>query len=256
MQYNPGCFPNERRAMPILVSASDDKEATPYMDALVAAGAKAAEIQVILPDDSSQDWKDASKAQGMLFSGGYPDLDPELYGEKIRYDSVKPKRDRDDREMDLLKEACRRQLPIFCICRGLQILNVACNGTLYQDLVQDGATQHQHRQTDEDRFNRQAETHSIEVIKPDSLLARTMSKLSCRVNSLHHQGIKKVGDGLRVVARSVTEEGENGIVEGLEPEQDYPFLLAVQWHPEELVHRPDQLGLFQHFVNECRHPTR
>ena len=101
-------------------------------------------------------------------------------------------------------------------------------------MLEDEVTEHQHRQTDRGGVTRQEETHTVEITESNSLLARSNPARAYGVNSLHHQGIKKVGGGLRVVARS-----EDGVVEGLESEQEHPFLLAVQWHPEELVHRPD-----------------
>ena len=155
-------------------------------------------------------------------------------------------RARDEAELRLLDEARERRLPILCICRGFQVLNVAHQGTLHQDLLQDKVTTQQHKQTEERDVGREKETHKV-TIEPDSLLARVMSTTSCSVNSLHHQAVKDVGKGLRVVARS-----EDNVVEGIELEEDYPFLLAVQWHPEELVHRPQQLRIFERFLAACR----
>ena len=142
--------------------------------------------------------------------------------------------------------SAKRRLPILCICRGIQVLNVAHKGTLYQDLLRDKVTTHQHKQTEIKDVGREKETHTV-TIKPDSLLARVMGTTSSQVNSTHHQAVKDVGKGLRVVARS-----EDNVIEGIELEEDYPFLLAVEWHPEELVHRPPQLRIFERFLAACR----
>ena len=231
--------------MRIALSASNQKKAPKYIEALVKAGAGWEEIIPLLADPPSQLLPTLDGMKGLLLSGG-ADIDPPLFGETLRYDNVKLDRARDEVELRLLDEARERRLPILCICRGIQVLNVAHEGTLHQDLLQDKFTTHQHKQTENPSVGREKETHTV-TIEPDSLLARVMSTTSCSVNSLHHQAVKDVGKGLRVVARS-----EDNVVEGIELEEDYPFLLAVQWHPEELVHRPPQLKIFERFLAACR----
>ena len=231
--------------MRIALSASNQKKADKYIEALVQAGTAREEIVSLLADSPEQFPPAVDDLDGLLLSGG-ADIDPPLFGETLRYDNVKVDRTRDDAELKLLAEFRKRRLPILCICRGIQVLNVAHKGTLYQDLLRDKATTHQHRQIENKEFERDEETHTVNI-EPDSLLARVMGTTSSQVNSTHHQAVKDVGKGLRVVARS-----EDNVIEGIELEEDYPFLLAVEWHPEELVHRPPQLRIFERFLAACR----
>ncbi len=230
--------------MRIALSASNQKKADKYIEALVQAGAGREEIVSLLADPPGQSPPAVDGLDGLLLSGG-ADIDPPLFGETRRYDNVVVDRARDEAELKLLHEAREHRLPILCICRGIQVLNVAHKGTLYQDLLKDTVTTHQHKQTEVKGVGREKETHAV-TIDADSLLARVMGTTSSRVNSTHHQAVKDVGKGLRVVARS-----EDNVVEGIELEEDYPFLLAVEWHPEELVHRPPQLRIFERFLAAC-----
>jgi len=120
------------------------------------------------------------------------------------------------------------------------MINVKFGGTLYQDLKAAGKQEHKQ---DEPRPDA---THTITVTDPDSELARVVEG-SCRVNSMHHQAIKVLGRGLKRTAYS-----EDGLVEAVESADDYPFLMAVQWHPEEMVGQPVQRKIFEEFVTKCR----
>jgi putative glutamine amidotransferase len=119
---------------------------------------------------------------------------------------------------------------------------VKFGGTLYQDLAQDVSPELEHRQVE----SRSDTIHTVTLTDPESQLAKDFEG-SCRVNSLHHQAIKRVGRGLKVTAHS-----EDGIVEAVEAAEDYPFLLAVQWHPEEISTQPEQRKIFEQFVSVCR----
>jgi putative glutamine amidotransferase len=217
-------------------------EQSPYRRALVAAGAAPQEITMLTAQDAGrvcvQDF------DGILFAGG-EDVDPALYGEDTKYDSVKVNRARDEFERDLLHSALDRRLPVLGICRGVQLINVDFGGALYQDLAEDFIPEFQHQQADSGS-ERSDLTHTVTVTEPNSLLHEAVQG-SCRVNSLHHQAIKHLGRGLKVSAYS-----EDGLVEAVEAADDYPFLLAVQWHPEELVERSEQLRIFKDFVSKCR----
>jgi len=186
----------------------------------------------------------AGSVPRILFAGG-EDVDPAFYGEDKKYESVKVNRARDEFEQGLLHGALDRRLPILGICRGAQIINVDFGGTLYQDLAEDFVPEFEHQQMDAGR-ERSDLTHTVTVTEPDSLLHRAVQG-SCRVNSLHHQAIKHLGRGLKVSAHS-----EDGLVEAVEAADDYPFLLAVQWHPEELTEHSEQLRIFKDFVAKCR----
>jgi putative glutamine amidotransferase len=212
---------------------------SPYFKALFAVGLRPEEIELVSAADASR--VKAEDFDGVLFTGG-EDVDPSFYGEKKRYKDVHENPERDRFEFALLDRAMHRHLPILGICRGLQMINVKFEGTLCQDAVNDGATQINHRGSNP----RSQPVHNVIVTDPDSQLAQIVPK-TCRVNSLHHQAIKRLGRGLKVTAHS-----EDGLVEAVESADDYPFLMAVQWHPEEMVDDPEHRKIFEQFVAKCR----
>ena len=133
-------------------------------------------------------------------------------------------------------------LPILAICRGMQAINVARGGTLYQHLPDRAGTECQHRQAGPG----ERVTHSVEV-EPATKLARILGKRRMlRVNSFHHQSVRRLGSGLHVVAFA-----PDGVVEGIEA-PGRPFLVGVQWHAECLVARRPQMALFEAFVAAAR----
>jgi len=217
-------------------------EQSPYCRALIIAGAAPDEITMLTVQDARR--VRAQDFDGILFAGG-EDVDPAFYGEDKKYESVKVNRARDEFEQGLLHSALGSRLPILGICRGAQLINVDFGGTLYQDLAEDFVPESEHQQAEAGR-QRSDLTHTVTVTEPDSLLHRAVQG-SCRVNSLHHQAIKHLGRGLKVSAHS-----EDGLVEAVEAADDYPFLLAVQWHPEELTEHDEQLRIFKDFVLKCR----
>lgn len=215
-------------------------EGSPYFQALVAAGARPDEIEMIMPPGN--ELPSSGDFDGILLAGG-EDVDPELYGERKKYDNIKTNRARDEFEIALLDRGLRDGLPVLGICRGTQTINTRFGGTLYQDLKSDTSLERDHKQ----KGSRSATTHSITVTDPDSVLHKFVAG-NCPVNSLHHQAIKRLGRGLKVTAHS-----EDGLVEAVELAEDYPFFLAVQWHPEEMFsEHPEQLKIFQEFVARCR----
>jgi putative glutamine amidotransferase len=157
---------------------------------------------------------------GLVLSGG-EDVDPARYGEQPSpaLGAVEPLRD----DMELRAVACaeERGVPILGICRGLQLLNVYFNGTLYQDIATDRPSELLHQQAEPwDKRSHCA------TVRPDSMLYGLVGANRLHINSFHHQAIKALGDDLVVTARA-----DDGLVEAIEHE-DYPWLLAVQWHPE------------------------
>jgi putative glutamine amidotransferase len=160
---------------------------------------------------------------GLLLSGG-SDLDPDYYGEECAPELGVTIPERDAFEMALVRLALGRGMPVFGICRGMQVLNVALGGTLYQDLSS---------QLGKDILNHWQETpkwhpaHDIEVLH-DSHLAEITGCQNAKVNSYHHQGIKELGDGLAVSARS-----SDGVIEAVEyRDLTDQWLIGVQWHAE------------------------
>ncbi len=166
------------------------------------------------------------QVDGLLFTGSGPDLDPALYGERQRYKFRVVAKRRADFELELLRLAARRQVPTLAICGGMQAMNVAGGGSLYQDIPAqvDGALQHRQVQP------ATKVSHSI-AIAPGSLLARIVRKPRMQVNSSHHQSVKTVGDSLVATATA-----PDGIVEAIEL-PTHRFFLGLQWHPEFLFER-------------------
>ncbi len=174
------------------------------------------------------------RLDGLLLTGSGPDIDPALYGERrrFRFKTIDPKRFSLERE--LVRYALKREMPILGICGGMQLLNVAAGGSLYQDIKNQVPKAMQHQ-----RGGKPA--HLISV-KPGTLLSKVMKRDELRVNSAHHQGVKQVAAGYRVNA-----EAPDGVIEGIEA-VGHPFVLGVQWHPEFL--NPDDRStiLFKAFL--------
>ena len=181
---------------------------------------------------------------GLLLTGG-GDLDPVLYGEHrhATFDAAEP--GRDAFEMDLVRRALDANLPVFAICRGIQVLNVACGGTLVQDIPEEmpGTVVHSVR---EPSF---AIAHDVWVAS-GSLLERLMRERlegdTCAVNSRHHQAIKEVGNGLVVSATA-----PDGVIEAVE-DPTRRFCLGVQWHPENFYRTGEFRALFEGFIEAAR----
>ena len=233
--------------MKVAVSVSETERMngaeSPYFQALVAAGAQADELELVSSTNASR--VRAEDYDGILFTGG-EDVDPSFYGEVKQHENVHEHRPRDEFEFALLDRALARRLPILGICRGVQMINVRFGGSLYQDMKEDAEPQSEHRQTDAAK-SRQEATHSVVVTDGESSLGSIVQG-ACRVNSLHHQAVKRVGHGLKVTARS-----EDGFVEAVESAEEYPFLMAVQWHPEEMVaSSPEQREIFVQFLAKSR----
>ncbi len=237
--------------MRIAVSVAEKEKTagtdSPYFKALLAVGVEPGEIELVSATDSRR--VRADDYDGVLFTGG-EDVDPVFYGEEKRHESVHDNHARDEFEFALLAGALARRAPILGICRGVQMINVKFGGTLYQDMKEDAEPETEHRQTDVGK-TRQEPSHSVLVTDTESRLGGIMQG-TCRVNSLHHQAVKRLGRGLKVTARS-----EDGFVEAVESAADYPFLMAVQWHPEEMVDSSaEQRQIFTRFVAKCREGAR
>lgn len=210
-----------------------------YVTALESAGL----IPLIVPPLSTPDAAAAvlDSVAGLVLTGG-GDIDPARYGEK-RHEKVHSiNAARDATEAALIKEAQRRGTPVLAICRGIQILNVALGGTLVQDIPSQCETDISH----DEESARTSRTHEVSV-EPDSLIAKAIGTEHLTVNSFHHQSVKRVADGMRVTARS-----PDGIIEGLESTDDSWWVMAVQWHPEEMTDSPEpwDRGLFQAFARK------
>ncbi len=212
-----------------------------YVNGVAQAGG----IPMILPPIAGTAEEVAGRIDGLLLCGG-SDLDPCYYGEEAipELDVTIP--ERDAFEMALVEQVLERGIPVFGICRGLQVLNVALGGTLYQDLPsQWEGDVLKHRQ---DTPKRQP-THEVEV-GDGSYIAGVMDREMVKVNSYHHQGIRDLADGLVVTGRS-----SDGVIEAVEASDlSKRWLLGVQWHAEAMRGAgPQQERLFEAHVSAAEH---
>jgi putative glutamine amidotransferase len=216
-----------------------------YTDALIAAGG----LPQILPATTRREViaEAVRRCDGVLLTGG-DDIDPKLYARKLsgRLAKTTGSHDapRDLWESVLIREVFQQRKPMFGICRGHQMLNVALGGTLLVDI----ATQVPNALNHNQMANKTKPVHDTSVT-PDSLLARITGARTLRVNSTHHQAIGRLAGPLRAVARS-----QDGIIEAAELQDPgrLPFLLTVQFHPERMLDGQGTfLRLFRGFVRAC-----
>jgi putative glutamine amidotransferase len=207
-----------------------EKYYVPYLKAMQAAGAEPIE----LPPGTSQ----LPDVDGLLLPGGW-DVDPAFYGE-AKDEKVGPiDSDLDETELRLFRQAREQELPILGICRGQQVINVALGGSLIQHLDDHDVRDH----------GRSHLAHTIEV-DPKSELGQAAGEHKVRVNSFHHQAIRRLAPGLHQTAK-----GEDGTVEGVE--SDDGLIVAVQCHPEELTtDLPWARKLFERFVARAQGRSR
>ncbi len=203
---------------------------TAYVRALETAGL----VPLAVPTMLSADRASAALAavRGLVLTGG-EDVAPDRYGATPhpRLGEVDPVRDA--AELALIAAARKRRLPILAICRGIQILNVALGGTLYQDLDSERPGPVPHAG--------ETSRHAVRV-EAGSRLERTLGTRSATVNSRHHQAIRDLAPDLKAVAWA-----EDGVIEGAEPaDASAPWIVAVQWHAEDLTERGG--GLFDGFA--------
>ncbi|MDD3214418.1 MAG: gamma-glutamyl-gamma-aminobutyrate hydrolase family protein [Eubacteriales bacterium] len=222
----------------------DDQEYKQYTPRVyLKSSLKAGIIPTILSMDMNEEQITSCfyRLDGLLLTGGN-DLDPLLFGESPvqAIMQVDPLRDRF--EMMLVKEAYKRAMPVFAICRGLQTLNVALGGTLYQDLptqytASDGGQAILHKQT----APPQEPCHRVQFTAGSPLID-IYGRDRIKVNSLHHQAIKTPAERLTVCAAA-----EDGVIEAVY-DASMPFVWGVQWHPERMA---DGAPLFKAFARAC-----
>lgn len=203
---------------------------------------------------------------GLILSGG-ADINPERYGrekaslpykrekkrlklfrllifpftqlckEVMAIGSSAVNEERDELEFNLLKEALAKPIPVMGICRGMQLINVSLGGSLYHDLKSLPYVNHHKRSV--------RPTKTI-YIESGSLVAKLMEATTCKINSLHNQGVDGLGEGLRITAKD-----EDGLVQAVES-QTYSCCFGVQWHPEYMPFNPRQRILLRHFIRTAK----
>jgi len=194
-----------------------------YLDAVVRAGAAPLLIPHLV--DGALLRAVYHRLDGLLLSGG-EDVHPAHYGEACHEKCGTITPDRDEMELPLTRWAIEDGKPLLAICRGIQVLNVALGGSLYQDIQAQAPGAGRHDWYPD--LPRDLLSHTVSIA-PQTCLARLEDTVSLPVNSLHHQAVKDVAPGLIVAARAPDE-----IIEAVEA-VGHPFAIGVQWHPEELA---------------------
>lgn len=209
-----------------------------YFEGVIEAGG----IPVMMPliNDEEDIERLVNEFDGFIITGGH-DVGPEVYGMTDETGNVEPCKARDDMEVILLRKAMEANKPVFGICRGLQFINAALGGTLYQDIPMQFPSDVNHRQPapyDEP-------IHPVKL-EEGSWLKKLAVNDTIMVNSCHHQGLKELAEGLVISAKA-----EDGLVEAVEM-PDKKYLKAVQWHPE-FMHKKDEMSrkIFSDFVSAC-----
>jgi putative glutamine amidotransferase len=213
-----------------------------YVEELRKVGAVPWVIPLI-PHDPDTLQEIFGRLDGVFVTGGV-DVDPSRYGEAKLPLCGATDPDRDAVEIALLNHALARGLPVFAVCRGIQILNVTCGGTLYQDVTAQvpAALKHDYFPTPE-QPSRKYLAHDV-TVKAGSRLGRILGDAVVPVNSMHHQAIKDLAANL-----APTAYAPDGIIEGVEA-ADGRYLVGVQWHPEELTETmPGMARLFRTFAD-------
>lgn len=213
-----------------------------YINTVEKAGGE----PVLLPLVETQDEAKAEleKVDCLIMTGG-EDVDPSYYGEEPDPNLEDVNKERDVSDMAFLQEAIDEDMPTLCTCRGMQVLNVLSGGSLIQDIPTSEQFKEQtivHRDPEEVDF-----TYHDLTIEEDSLLAKIVGDTTLNANSWHHQGVKEVGDNLKVTATS-----EDGMIEGLE-RTDCSYIVGVQFHPEWHVEEGDDsfLVFFTDLMNQA-----
>ena len=201
-----------------------------YVRAVLAAGGLPI---IMVPDLSREEAIELfGECDGLLLTGG-EDVDPSHYGASPhpKLGTVDPRRDVN--ELALVAEARARDLPILGICRGIQLCNVAFGGTLIQDIASQRPSDINH----DSPSPRDVRSHRV-ALTEHSRLAEILGATVLEANSFHHQAIDQLGHGLTASATA-----PDGIIEGVESSDPHEWIVAVQWHPEELALQPESADL-------------
>lgn len=214
-----------------------------YYEAVAAAGGAPVLIPLLEDVDALRATYDA--CAGILLPGGV-DMDPATYGEAPHEKLGRIDPDRDRVELQLTRWAIEDRKPLLGLCRGLQVINVATGGTLFQDLEAQLAGGIRHDYFPTYGFERDHLSHDV-AVDPSSRLRSLVDLDQLPVNSMHHQGVKQLGAGLVASARA-----SDGLIEAAEATNGH-WMVGVQWHPEVFdSHDPHTRDLFRGFVDASR----
>jgi putative glutamine amidotransferase len=226
-----------------LIAITACRKLEDYRQAILHAGGNVRVIDASMPPAAALDG-----VEGVLLTGG-GDVAPALYGQSPSPTYAAAEPGRDQFEIGLVHEARTRRLPLLAICRGVQLLNVACGGTLVQDIRTEvpGALDHS---LDVPPHQSMALAHEVWIDKDTRLAALMGERLSdadgCDVNSRHHQAVGQVAPGFRVSATS-----PDGVIEAIE-DPGQPFCVGVQWHPENFWRTGEFRPLFEGFLDAAQ----
>lgn len=235
---------------PLILATSDSDSERYYLRRAFARAIEEAGgvLAIALPSAAPLATNLIARADGLYLTGG-DDIHPSRWGESIaaHYRGTIDT-ERDALEFALVKAALERKIPIFGICRGMQILNVFFGGSLYQDIAAElpGALSH----TRPTNTPRETLVHDV-ILGENSHIARIIGTTRIATNSSHHQGVRRLAP--RLVASAKTSDG---LIEAIEDPM-YPFLIGVEWHPEELTDTDARWKkLFVAFINATRDAHR
>jgi putative glutamine amidotransferase len=196
-----------------------------YLRAVEQAGG----IPVLLPPQLTAAARETlwRRLDGLVLTGG-GDIEPARFDQAPHPKTALVSAERDGLELELVDRALRDDVPLFGICRGLQVLNVALGGSLHQHIPDAVGEAVNHSQAEK----RHVPTHPVKLLTEGTRLGGILGAPELAVNSFHHQALRTLGRGLREVAWAPDE-----VIEAVEHEDQRRFVVGVQWHPEDLVDR-------------------
>lgn len=227
----------------ILVTIDNDKT-TILKNTYSHAISKVGGTPIVLPYTQGEEDMEryVSLCDGFLFSGG-KDVEPKRFNEDKINDSLVIHYYRDEFEFAMFQKIIKTDKPIMAICRGSQVINVALGGSLYQDIPTQIPSEINHRQVE----GLKQYSHDVNVIKDTPLYRITNGCERIKANSFHHQSIKTLGKGLKLMATA-----DDGIIEGAYLDSDR-YLMLYQWHPEKIVDKNDfNTEIIKDFINHCK----